>query len=342
MKKFKIVLIMLTALCFIAGGIGAASVPGTKERSAEVVIKIDLKAPSDSKDVRLWVPYPVSDENQDISNVRVEGNYTKSGVYKENEFGDSALYAEWTKANPERKLIFSFKVKRKEVFRKDFPAAEPALNKNEFNKYLKDTRLVPIHGTVKETAEQITKDKKTTVEKARAIYDYIVDNWERDPSVKGCGTGDVLTLLDKKKGKCVDVHSVYVAFARAAGIPAREVSGIKIPKDKEGNMTTGQSCWAEFYAAGYGWVPIDPANVLKIVLTKKIKKEDAKEYRDYYFGAIDENRIAYGTGRDMTLNPPQKSGKLNYFMYPCAEIEGKQLDHLEADAFKYTISYKEL
>lgn len=334
MKKavgFLILFLLLSPAISLAG-----------ERTVEVTVLFSLNATEGSKNVKLWIPYPVSDEYQTVSDVRVEGNHTKSGVYKEKEYGNTVLYAEWTKPIAERKLTFSFKVIRKEASKKDFPAKEGRLNKNKFPRYLKGTSLAPIKGTVKETAEAIVKDKKTLLSKARAIYDYMIDNWQRCPNVPGCGTGNVLMLLDKKKGKCADIHSVYVALARSVGIPAREVFGIRIPAGKEGDMTKAQHCWAEFYMPGYGWVSVDPSDVLKIVLAKKIKKDDAKEYREYYFGAVDESRVAYGMGRDLTLNPQQRAGKLNYFMYPYAEVNGNALDYLKPEDFRYTISYREL
>jgi hypothetical protein len=68
---------------------------------------------------------------------------------------------------------------------------------------------------------------------------------------------------------------------------------------------------------------------------------EVKAYREYYFGAIDENRIAFGTGRDIVLNPKQKAGRLNYFMYPYAEIDGKPLDFLSQETLKYEVTFKE-
>ena len=313
-----------------------------KERAVEVTVNIDLQAPAESKNVRLWIPYPASNESQTVYDVRVEGNYSKSGVYKEKTHSNSALYAEWTSPSAERSLAFIFKVKRKEVIKKDFPVREARLDKSNLRKYLMGTSHVPVKGTVKDEAEKIVSGKKTALDKSRIIYDYIVDNWERDPGVPGCGPGDVLTLLETKKGKCADIHSVYVAFARAAGVPSREVFGIRIPKAKFGDMTKAQHCWAEFYLPGRGWVPVDPSDVLKYVLEKKIPKSEAKEQREYYFGAVDENRIEFGTGRDFKLNPSQKADAINYFMYPYAEVDGKPMDCLATEDFKYKISYKEL
>lgn len=313
-----------------------------KERGIEVTFKIDLKTPENSKDVKLWIPYPVSDENQTIKNVKIEGNYSYHRIYKEKEFGNSILYAEWKKQRKERILTYSFRVRRKEVVKKEFPKIELPFNEKEFEKYLIATSLSPTTGKVKEMAESITKDKKTTLAKARAIYDWIVDNMYRDPQIKGCGIGDVERLLESLGGKCGDIHSVYVALARSVGIPAREIFGIRIPKGKEGNMTKAQHCWAEFYLPGYGWVPVDPSDVKKIMLEKKLNLGEERDYREYYFGAVDENRIAYGTGRNLILNPPQRDGNLNYFMYPYAEADGKALDDLFGFNLGYTITFKEL
>lgn len=313
-----------------------------KERRVEVIFKVNLKAPENSKEVGLWIPYPVSDENQIIEDVRIDGNYSSRGVYKEKEFGNSILYAEWKKPMNNRTLTYTFKIRRKEVVKKDFPNDEQPLNKKEFAKFLMPTSLGPTSGKVKETAENITRGKKTTFVKARAIYDWIVDNMYRDPQIKGCGIGDVERLLESLGGKCGDIHSVYVALARSVGVPAREIFGIRIPKGKEGDMTKAQHCWAEFYLPGYGWVPVDPSDVRKIMLEKKLNLGEERDYREYYFGAVDENRIAYGMGRNLILNPPQRDGNLNYFMYPYAEADGKALDDLFGFNLGYTISFKEL
>ncbi len=314
-----------------------------KERAVEVTIDFNLTAPENANRVRLWLPYPVSDTNQEVFDVMISGNFYSTGVYREGQYGNTILYAEWKGKEKERLLTYKFKVKRKEVLTRDFPEKEIPFSRDEFSVYLKPSKMMPLHGKVAEYAKKITKDKKTVLDKAKAIYDWIVENMYRDPNVKGCGYGNVEKLLETMGGKCADIHSVFVALARASGIPAREVFGIRIPKGKEGDMTKAQHCWAEFYLPGYGWVVVDPADVRKAILEQKITLEQAKPLRDYYIGAIDENRIAFGTGRDIVLNPPQTGEPLNYFMYPYAEVDEKPFnDDLYGFNIGYKITFKEL
>ena len=331
LKAISLIVSLISILLFVNPSFA-------KERHGEVTVQVNLNAPADAKNVRLWIPYPVSDEHQNIEDIRVKGNFSQSGVYREGENGSMALYAEWEGAMRERTLTYTFKVKRKEVIKKDFPKKELPFSKEEFSQYLKATSLGPTTGKVKELAEKITKGKKTNLEKARAIYDWIVNNMHRDPNIKGCGFGDVEKLLVSMGGKCGDIHSVFVALTRSVGVPSREIFGIRIPKGKEGDMTKAQHCWAEFYMPGYGWVPVDPSDVRKAMLEKKTSDlKDVKDLVEYFFGAIEENRIAYQTGRDLVLNPAQKGEKMNYFMYPYAEADGKALNE---DLFGFNIGYK--
>ena len=326
------------ALITVIFVLALTSLAFAKQRQGEVTIQFNLNAPADAKEVRLWVPYPLSDENQDIWDVKVNGNFSNSGVYREAVNGNTALYAEWNETMKERTLTYTFKVKRNEVVKKDFPKKELAFSKEEFKDYLKATSLGPTTGKVKELADKVTKGKKTNLAKSKAIYDWILNNMHRNPDIKGCGFGEVEKLIVSLGGKCGDIHSVFVALSRSAGVPAREIFGIRMAKGKEGDITKSQHCWAEFYMPGYGWVPVDPSDVRKAMLEKKTKDlKDVKDLVEYFFGAVEENRIAYQTGRDLTLNPQQKDGKLNYFMYPYAEADGKALNE---DLFGFNLGYK--
>jgi transglutaminase-like putative cysteine protease len=201
--------------------------------------------------------------------------------------------------------------------------------------------LGPIDGPVKEVADEIVQGKTTLLQKARAVYEWTSRSTFRDPQTKGCGEGNVCELLENPGGKCADIHSVFVAVARAAGVPSREVFGIRQGREDGQNVTTWQHCWAEFFLPGYGWVPVDPGDVRKMMLKRDLSRMDPvpDDLLAYYWGGIDPYRVKLGTGRDLTLTPPQAGGTVNYLMYPFAQIGGTTLDWLEPDSFRYSVTY---
>lgn len=317
--------LLLTATSLAAGAAGIIN------------MDFDLSRQARDQAVELWIPYPTSSAVQDITAIRVAGDFAESAVYTDKKYRTPMLYAQWPAGAESRKLTLSFKAVRQEVVKRDLPEAEAAWNRADFATWLTATRLGPIDGTVGELAAKITLGKTTTLAKARAIYDWICDNMYRDPKTIGCGPGDVCSLLLTPGGKCTDIHSVFVALCRAAGVPAREVFGIRLGKKDIEDISNWQHCWAEFYLPGYGWVPVDPADVRKLMLKKNLKLADAgtAELRAYFWGGWDAYRVELARGRDLVLNPAQQGAPLNTFGYPYAEVGGVPLDFSDPAAFGY-------
>jgi len=205
------------------------------------------------------------------------------------------------------------------------------------------SNLSPLNQRVVNLAKHIVGTEKDTFKRARLIYNWVIENMRRNPDVKGCGCGNVCILLDSLSGKCADIHSVFVALLKAAGVPAREVFGLRLSKKSGVDLTKWQHCWAEFYVPGYGWYVADPGDYLKALLEKRLNPTSkiAVKLSKYYFGAVDPYRVRLGIGRDIELNPPSSAGKINYLMYPYAEVDGKALNYLEPESFSYTISQEE-
>jgi len=305
-----------------------------------VTMDFDLSGNDSNKEVDLWVPYPVSSTVQDISGVQVSGDFAESAIYADKKYQTPMLYARWEKGAHSRRLQLTFKAVRQEVVKRDLPEKEAAWNKKDFTQWLAPTSLGPVDGPVAELAANITKGENTLPGKAKAIYDWVCENMYRDPKTIGCGKGDVCSLLQTPGGKCTDIHSVFVALCRAAGIPAREIFGVRLGKNDVQDISTWQHCWAEFYLPGYGWVPVDPADVRKMMLKKNLTLEspETAELRNYFWGGWDAYRVELAKGRDLVLNPPQKGAPLNTFGYPYAEVGGEPLDFYDPASFKYTFT----
>lgn len=308
-------------------------------QSGTVTFNVDMSQYEKGKTVSVWLPVAQSNDYQTIEAVDYEAQGTEA-VINTDENGNQMLYVEWdADAEPEsRKVSLSFHVTRQEIIRPQL--VEEGAAGPELDKYLQASSTIPVDGVVKEQAEAITKDAATTLEKARAIYDWIIANMNRDESVIGCGQGDVCALLDSKGGKCTDINSVFVGLCRSVGIPAREMFGVRI---NDVDITKNQHCWAEFYLPGTGWVAADPADVLKAVLKNEWDKDsdEAKEMQEYYWGNNDEKRVELSKGRDLTLSPAQNGEALNNFGYPYAEVDGEAVDYYIPDTFVYTISFEQ-
>jgi transglutaminase-like putative cysteine protease len=314
-----------------------------KSRSGSISMEIDLGAAGKGQVTRLWLPYPVSDRQQTISDLHVSGDFASSGVYTDTVNSTPILYAEWPKEATTRKLSITFAAERQEMRIDDLKDQDVPWNRVDYAEYLGATTLGPIDGAVKTLVDEIVRNKKSVYAKAQAIYDWTVENMYRDPTTIGCGKGDVCLLLMKPGGKCTDISSVFVALCRAAGVPAREVFGLRLGKKAQEDITGGQHCWAEFFLPGRGWVPADPADVRKAILVENLEAGDAriKGYRDYFWGGIDPCRIKLAVGRDLILNPPQAGAPLNTFGYPYAEVNGQPLDFYDAKNFSYKFSFTE-
>jgi transglutaminase-like putative cysteine protease len=237
------------------------------------------------------------------------------------------------------------------------PVAFQRASKDELKLFLQPSRYVPTDGIVKETAVKATAGTTTDIDKARAIYEWIVENTFRDSKVKGCGRGDIRAMLESGNlgGKCADLNALYVGMARSVGLPARDIYGLRIAKSDLGYKSLGlntdkatksQHCRAEVYLIENGWVPVDPADVRKVVLeeppgNRPMNDEMVSKARTRLFGSWETNWMAYNYAHDVAL-PGSTKQPVVFFMYPQAETADGRIDPLDPDNFRYEISVKEL
>src|SRR5207244_10172110 len=209
-----------------------------------------------------------------------KGNAGTAKLQRDERYDAGFVYAEWPASEkaPLLEIVSRFST-RDRVVDVSKPPAGGARQEDAatLKKFLEPTQLHPTSGIVLETSQQIVKGETTEVGKARAIYEWIVDNTFRDPKVKGCGVGDIRTMLETRYlgGKCADLNALYVGLARSASLPARDVYGVRVAKSEMGykslgasseNVTKAQHCRAEGYLGDHGWLPVAPADVRKVVL----------------------------------------------------------------------------
>jgi len=330
---------------------------GAGWRTFEVTSRVEVLKPSGV--THIWLPSALIRDTlfqrTHANKFSAEGGSAKFTKDKQNALGIiSATYP----ANGKPVLTLTSHVSLKNyAVDLSAPGKAPHVPKEELDYFLQPSRYVPTDGIVKQTALKATAGATTDLEKARAIYDWVVDNTFRDPKVRGCGRGDIRAMLETGDmgGKCADLNALYGGLARSAGLPARHVYGLRIAKSELGykslglatdKATKGQHCRTEVYLREHGWVPVDPADVRKVVLeeppgNRPLSDEIVSKARTRLFGSWEMNWMAYNYAHDIAL-PGSAKQPLVYFMYPQAETAEGRVDPFDPDNFKYEITVKEL
>jgi len=336
----------------------ALSAAPSQWRVFEITANVEVLKPSGA--TRVWLPVPLiadTDYQKALGN-RWSAQGGKVAFTQRPKYDMGIAGAEFPASEkaPKLTLVSRFATRDRTV---DLSGRGRAVREDpavlELN--LKATSLLPTDGIVRDTARDITKGAGSDVQKAHAIYEWIVENTFRDPKVKGCGWGDIKAMLETRNlgGKCGDLNALFVGLARAAGVPARDVYGVRVAPSLLGYRSLGanseviskaQHCRAEFYAQGIGWVPVDPADVRKVVLEEppgKLTLRDPKVVaaRKRLFGSWEMNWVGYNYAHDVNL-PGSTGSVVPYFMYPNGETGEGRLDQLDPGSFKYTMVTREI
>ncbi|MEA2604138.1 MAG: hypothetical protein QOF89_5130 [Acidobacteriota bacterium] len=319
--------VLCIALLGISAAFAAALADAPRTRDFDFTYSAHVaELPQDAQRVDVWLPYPTSDENQEVTVTEVSAPFPHE-VLKEAKYGNSILHLSATDPKVrEFDVNMKVHVRRQEYLHNAFASLRTGTKGRRpasVAMWLKPDRLVPVDDRIRGIAREVTHGKKGDLAKARAIYDYVVDTMAYDKSGAGWGNGDIYWACDAKRGNCTDFHALFIGLNRAVGIPAKFAIGFPVPPDRGQGEIGGYHCWAEFYLDGYGWVPVDASEARK-----------HPEKRDYFFGAHDENRVQFTLGRDLVLNPKQSGDPLNYFIYPYVEVNGQPFSKV-AKTFHY-------
>jgi transglutaminase-like putative cysteine protease len=227
----------------------------------------------------------------------------KHRVLTDKKHGNKALYWTLEPADSGKPIDIRYDVHRVEKAAYRDERTHPA-------DYLAAETMVPNDPKFEEIARQAVQGKKTDLQRARALYDLVIEELRYAKAGDGWGQGNATFACDARHGNCTDYHAYFTALARAIGIPARFAIGAAIPSDRDDGGVDGYHCWVEFHADEKWW-PIDISEADKY-----------SALSTYYFGHHPANRIEFSRGRDLAFEPGPQSGPINFFAYPVLEIDG--------------------
>jgi len=355
--KFQPILTLL-----VSAAIAASAMAAPRTATFEARHELKVTVPEGTKRVRVWFAMPQDDAFQDVKNFKVESPVPHRVTT--DDHGNKAVFVELS--NPTQKefaILETFTVSRREqVSGVDPKKARPLSDseRREMASHLGANQHVIIDQRIKDLTAKIVGAEKNPVVASRKIYDWVlanIDYWVKDPkNKKASPVGSTEYCLTTKTGNCTDFHSLWISLARAAGIPTRMVYGSFFKKELDGqDADQSYHCWPEFYASGIGWVPHDvavadifvgdfqsnPDNEKLVRLTTADGYTGADKSKvDYYFGNIDERRVTWSRGRDLTLSPKQDAGPVNALAKAYVEVDGKTA--AEKEVWTRKLTFREL
>jgi transglutaminase-like putative cysteine protease len=319
------------------------------------IIEVDSTEP-----VRIWAPavaFDAPDWSRPLG-TNWTGNADSAEIIRDPAYGAQFVRLAWKAGSGGRRAEIVSRVATRDRA-VDLRAAKGAavLSPEEHALFTKATALIPTDGIVKQTSDKIVTGANSDLEKARAIYNWLVANTERVAATRGCGSGDIKAMLAAEKlgGKCADINGLFVGLVRAAGLPARDLYGLRIAPSRFGykslgvastDVTKAQHCRADVWLERIGWTPMDAADVRKVMLEEPpthLSADEAKVVaaREALIGSCEGNWVAFNCAHDVAL--PGASGRpVGFLMYPEGEVGGVRLDCLDPAAFRYRIEAREI
>ena len=281
--------------------------------------------------MKFWVSIPDNERYQDVLDfaaVDVPGKWT---VVRDPDRGNRFMLVEVD--NPGAATLtakVAFTVRRTSVFTEVDPVQVGAITDSHRTLYADELRTDAPHmrvtKRVQERADKACGPETNVATQAKLLLAAVADDadhYSKDPTKPKCGVGDAEDCMTNGGGCCTDLHSMFIAMARARGIPARLQMGYRLRETNAGKeVDPGYRCWAEYFVPNYGWVSADI-----------VEADDPKGLgRTRWFTGLTERRLWLNEGREFNLAGRTVKNRVNTMIIGYAEIDGVEARVLPDDA----------
>lgn len=299
----------------------AAVEPVTRTYRVQQNVKL-TEIPAGTKSVKWWIAIPQDDRFQQVLDLNVVSTPGTWRIVREPDHGNRFLLVETsTPAADSLDAKVEFTLRRNSVFVEIDPSKVGTISEAQRGLFVDELRQDAPHMSV---TKRIAKMAADTCKNETNIYtqaqqllgvvaDY-ADHYSKDPTKPKCGIGDAEDCMTNAGGCCTDMHSMFIALARARGIPARLQMGYRLREQNAGKeVDPGYRCWAEYFVPNYGWVPADI-----------VEADDPKGLgRTRWFTGLTERRLWLNEGREFDLaGRAITDHRVNTMVIGYAEIDG--------------------
>ena len=326
-----------------------ADTPAELTRTYRVQQTVTLTGiPLGAKHVKWWLSIPNDDRFQDVLDFAVLSAPGEWHTVREPDRGNRFLQLDV--ASPSSSALTAkveFVLRRRPVFVDIDPAQAGPITDSHRRLFVDELRQDAPHMAVSPRIAKMANETcgtETNIEKQanlllNKVADY-ADHYSKDPTKPKCSIGDAEDCMTNAGGCCTDMHSMFIALARARGIPARLQMGYRLREANVGKeVDPGYRCWAEYFVPGYGWVSADI-----------VEADDPKGLgRTRWFSGLTERRLWLNEGREFNLaGRAVTDHRVSTMVIGYAEIDGVEARVLADDVTKIpaqlsrTVRYTEI
>ena len=187
-------------------------------------------------------------------------------------------------------------------------------------------------------SQQIAGNENNPARRAKDFYHWISDHIQYSYAIEYSTIRNLGEYCRAHGyGDCGQEALLFLTLCRLNGIPARWQSGWN-------TFPGGQNIhdWTEIYLAPYGWIPVDPwAGIYATRYATALTPAQRREVRDFYFGGLDQYRMAANCDHCQTLAPPKQSLRSDNVDFQRGELEWGA-HNLYFDQYSYRLELKEL
>jgi transglutaminase-like putative cysteine protease len=283
-----------------------------------MTVTVDADAAPAGQIVRAWLPIPRVYPYQGYFEV-VTSTPTVKEIAPEDSSIRSAYFEQPAVAGQPTVFSLNYRYTHYGVwFDIDPKKVMPATNAPALAPYLREAPHVVFTPEMRALSRQIVGDEKNPAIIAKRIYDWIGSNTFYSYSIEYSTIRNISDYCRLRSyGDCGQEAMLFITLCRLNGIPARWQSGWHT---FTGFMTIHD--WAEMYLAPYGWMPVDPyMSVMTSHYGKSLTPAERHEIHDFYFGGLDQWRIAANCDHSQLLTPPKNTYRADNVDFQRGEVE---------------------
>ncbi len=211
-------------------------------------------------------------------------------------------------------------------------------NDSALQPFIREAPHVLFTPDIRALSREIAGDEPNPYLKARKFYDWIAGQIKYSYAIEYSTIRNISDYCRRNGyGDCGQEALLFITLCRLNGIPARWQSGW--------NLFPGAKTihdWSEIYVAPYGWMPVDPyMGIYAMRYANTLNLEQRREIRDFYFGGLDQYRMAANSDHSQTLSPPKHSMRSDDVDFQRGELECRG-HNIYFDQYSWDLKYEEM